>query len=573
MNSNADWTVRNLVCTGYITAQLPQDIIDQMPPIFDFDETTSTNDILLSFANEIVRLGNQMIGSYVGTSSIDGLPVVQTVNDIIFTLYTGAGASSYNAGLTRAYGTIVYNVIDAAGRTFISNYLVKRAGVRLTLSVTDPSDVTTSTTYDIGTYSASAVGSTAGTAGTLSVTSDTDPFPTSSTLTSLYRAIKMSILPTTPLISGSAPRYVVGFTVTDGTSVRVSVPMSIYIDALPTPQVSAAYISADSNSSGTWVYISGVPRLPVGATLGFTCQIRQFVTEYYHLIKTWQISGTPITTSTYLATSPELLAAIAAPASYMTQSNTFTLAADSYVASLTGALTYTVYNSKGDAITSAVTCNFARQGDSATVTSMSVDTRSIGIGESTRRVKSGLGLYPADGTFGTAYDSTISLAANEEMQMLGGIITYPSINYSTTSPQGPDYSAAGISVTTNASMRYITAKFSPAEYLSRISIIINNVTGDIITSMLTDNTIVINVKLDTSIWYTATEAFDPQQASANGKGIAEFGINAPTVTSNVLTLPVTFGQTISCTDMYIRIGCLVANTVTFGEITYTITSS
>jgi hypothetical protein len=573
MNSNADWTIRNLVCTGYITAQLPPDIIDQMPPIFGFDDTTSTNDMLLSFANEIVRLGNQMIGSYVGTSSIDGLPVVQTVNDIIFTLYTGGGASSYNAGLTRAYGTVVYNVIDAAGRTFISNYLVKRAGVRLTLSVTSPSDVTTTTTYDIGTYNASAVGSTTGTAGTLSVTSDTDPFPTSSTLTTLYRAIKMSIVPTTPLISGSAPRYVVGFTVTDGTSVRVSVPMSLYIDALPTPQVLSAYISADTNSSGTWVYISGVPRLPVGATLGFTCQIRHFVTEYYHLIKTWQVSGTPITTSSYLATSPELLAAVTAPTSYMTQSNTFTLAADSYVASLSGAITYTVYNSKGDTITSAVTCNFARQGDSATVTSMSVDTRSIGIGESTRRVKSGLGLYPADGTFGTTYDSSISLVSNEEMQMIGGIITYPSINYSTTSPQGPDYSVAGISVTTNASMRYITAKFIPDTYMSRINILISNVTGDIIAAMLDDLSIVVNVKLDTSVWYSATSPFEPQEATANGKGIAEFGINAPTVTSGVLTIPVTFGQTISCTNLYIRVGCLVSNTVTFGEITYTITSS
>jgi len=61
------------------------------------------------------------------------------------------------------------------------------------------------------------------------------------------------------------------------------------------------------------------------------------------------------------------------------------------------------------------------------------------VSKEAQRVTSGNGIYPSDDAFGLAYPSSQVLSANEELQMIGGILQWPSGDYSANIPVGPNY--------------------------------------------------------------------------------------------------------------------------------------
>ena len=527
----------------------------EIAPEFDLDSTNTYDDLFIKYGEEITKIGSQYVGGKLDVG-IDGRPVAQTINDVTFIPISPA--VFYTAGASSAYGTVVYNIVRPNNTRFMGNYLLKRVGMKLELSVTYPS--TGVETFTI-TLSNNINDSAVANEGRLSIVDDQDPYPVGSPNRGLYRAIQIR-LNNGSLQTNSVPipQYTFALVVKEGTSIRPAQILKFAFDNYVTAQIISATISSDTNASGTWVYVSGVPRLPPGATLGFTLVGRHFIKLFYNLTQLWRVTGAGIVEKIRAPSSDIVGAAYLAPTDIITDISTLVVAANSYVASLGGDLVVRLYNSSGDYVQSAATVSLLRDTDATLVTSLSIDTRSQVAGaESTQRCTSGLGQYPATG-YGGAYVSTQSLAANEELQLLGGTYTYPLLNYAATSPAGPDYSVVGIRDTTYSQFRWATFDAdigSDPRYISRALVTLVGVVGSFV-DLVDAGSVKIYLRVNgINYWLSATDGYDATSGgvfTANGNGIAEYGVYDDSIVGGNYLLPITLGYSRLVETVYIRVG-------------------
>jgi len=548
-------------------------VASQLPPEFELDSSNTYDDLFVKYATEIARVGNQYVGDKLSVG-IDGRAIAQTVNDLTFIPL--APAVFYNAGISSTYGVTAYNVMHRVNAQFIGNYLLKRAGARLDLAVTFPSggvQIFTITLSNLINDNAVI------TAGRLSIIADEDPFAVGSVNSGIYRAILIRLNNGSLSTNAVAiPRYTFALTITEGTSIRTATPVKFYYDDYTNAQIVSATIDSETNNAGTWVYISGVPRLPPGATLGFTIVGRFFVKLFYNLTQLWRVIGSGIVEKVRAPSSDIVGAAYAAPLDAVTDSSTLVVAANAYVPDIESALTVRLYNASGDYVSSALVVQLVRQGDLAAVTALSIDTLSqAGGAESSRRVLSGLGPFPNTG-YGGTYVSTQSLAANEELQLLGAQYTYPLINYSATSPAGPDYSDVGIRATSYLGFRWATFAVTIPDpyYISRGLITISGIVGDF-PALVDSGDILIYIKVNTiAYWLSATSGYDPSQGDAfldNGNGIAEYGIYDDSIVSGNYLIPITLGHSYQAESVLVRVGIKYnTNGVAFTNATLSVVS-
>ena len=545
-------------------------------PEFELTSENTFDELFIKYGEEISRLGNQYVGDKLA-AGIDGRPVAQTVNDVTFTPI--APAVFYTAGAASSYGTTVYNIVRPSNSKFMGNFLLKRAGMQLNLTVTSPSGGTEVFSIllsdNIEDYAVTTV-------GRLSIVDDQDPYPVDSPSRGLYRAIQIR-LNNGSLSTNSVPipRYTFALTVQEGTSIRPAQLLKFCYDNYTSAQIVSATIDSDTNAPETWVYISGVPRLPPGATLGFTLVGRYFIKLFYNLTQLWRVSGAGIVEKVRAPSSDIVEAAYLAPSDELTDESTLVIGADSYVASLAAALSVRLYNSSGVYDQSTPTISLLRLGDSAEVTALSVDTRSQVAGaESSQRCTSGLGQYPAT-DYGDTYVSTQSLALNEELQLLGGLYTYPLLDYTATSPAGPDYSGVDIRDTTYSEFRWATFDADiggggDPRYISRALITIAGITGNFV-DLVTAGSIKVYLRFDCiGYWLSATDGYDViagGEFTEDGNGIAEYGIYDDSIVDGDYLLPVTLGLSRLVENVYIRVGLAYnVDAISFTSATLTVVS-
>ena len=188
-----------------------------------------------------------------------------------------------------------------------------------------------------------------------------------------------------------------------------------------------------------------------------------------------------------------------------------------------------------------------------------VDTKS---NESARKT-SGSGLYPASG-FGGTYDSTQSLASNEELQMKNGKFVYPSTDYSGNALAGPNYSSL-------SGTRWVTFRVNGPANKGGGTLTIN-ATGLVETSSFdswqaSDNVGVVKIlfKIDgAGHWMDANAAFSPGTPSSDGVAVCNAGTSQPK------TKVMAFPDYYTGTDAYVRIGLDAGSnaTITSASVSY-----
>ena len=190
------------------------------------------------------------------------------------------------------------------------------------------------------------------------------------------------------------------------------------------------------------------------------------------------------------------------------------------------------------------------------VTSIRVDTLSV---PSRYQVTSGSGSFPSvpGSDFGLPYDHTISIAATEELQLLGGLYQVPpSRNYTHCSPPSSDYST----ITQGQAYRYATFEFPVCLQSSGVMVKFFGQQGmGWGNDQLPANGVALTVRLvnaaesvDTG-WLDGNQPYDGLSApQGDGSGVLLLGCS--TASQKVLTT----GQ---CVDgsLYVRIGLSIVS--------------
>ena len=316
--------------------------------------------------------------------------------------------------------------------------MIKRTGDVILLTIIDNTGTNTFSHTIVST-------SNVGQYGRLLITFDGDPFATSppanSGLSGQYIALTFGATSSglTPNnFSSGINSYSYAIRNTSGSNVSNSTPYQFYVDAPLTPGVTSATVtSVTTSGSFTPQYVSGVPRLLVNTPLTVLVDIINIVTEFYDPVQVAALSGTGITSATYSATNTDITTMFAAPSTPYGVSISSTInSTPTYVAD--SVITCYAYNSQRTQSSGTIA--------GSSVGTISVDTLSLSLNETTLRVDSGSGQYPLNPptNVGNAFASTTSLttSGNEELQLLGGLFVYPAAtDYTGYEPVGPDYSS------------------------------------------------------------------------------------------------------------------------------------
>ncbi len=252
--------------------------------------------------------------------------------------------------------------------------------------------------------------SNVGTYGALTVVTDADTTTPSGFYMSLTAYIKYSTFTPSNSIQYS---YRMNHSITGSTNT-----LAFHVDDAITPSVSSQTITS---IGGTPNYISGVPSLGSSSIINVSFTVNNAIKLYFHAVATALISGSvvsagqlPIAIDRTPGANP-LFSFAAVPASVYTENATITCAGQS-----------------SDGSTGNAVASYSGG-------PLRIDYPSVLANESTLRVTSGVGNYPASG-YNSAYNSNTSLLLNEEAQLLNGLFQYPTGNYTTFTPAGPDYS-------------------------------------------------------------------------------------------------------------------------------------
>jgi hypothetical protein len=306
--------------------------------------------------------------------------------------------------------------------------------------------------------------------------------------------------------------------------------LNFFVDNPSTPTV----FGMSTLSSGVGRYISGVPSLAVNDTIHADFTIGNAILACYN--------ATQIASATCSVTNP-----VSSPLPGSPPSD-----GANFVASISLLVKTGQYNE-------SPTVNCFGYNSKSAASSQTISTGSrVDTVSTESRFTSGVGQFPA--SFGAAYDSTQSLALNEELQLLNGQYRYPpSINYSSNLPTaGPNY--LSLPVGSYANMRWVTFSTISISNASAITITLNGTVG--FGSSALQSAFAMYVKViganGTVGWIDANAAY-PGVGSPTNNGDPALVVGS----SNGTSKRVTFGVLVKTGTVWIRIGLPSGDTKRF----------
>lgn len=313
-----------------------------------------------------------------------------------------------------------------------------------------------------------------------------------------------------------------------------------YIDDAVTP----SSISGQASGSG-FSYVSGVPALVGGqnsAKITFSATGSGTVGRFYNSTRIFSVSGTGVTTSNFALPTPSTAV------SASVQMASLALNVNAGTTGNNPSYTVTAYNSRGITNTGNISTTFHI--DSTLDTS--------------NRVTSGQGQYPSSG-YGSAWTSTqdLSSAGQEELQMLNGQYQYPTGNYTSYTPAGPNYSS--LPAVTFNTVRWVTFSLGSQTNIQNVQVTFNSPTNFGGTAIVSSGWY-LEVKVDGVTGWVDGNAAYPGVGSPINNGDAALDV----ASSNGTVKKVTFGSTPRTGVILVRVGFTSAATYKFGSITTTL---
>lgn len=346
--------------------------------------------------------------------------------------------SAFVAGSLTLVDCITTNTSPAS--CIVDSFYDGANGTVYALLVTGPYGDSAGSTIGIGSVELSSLRSSERiTSGALSVFDQLDCFPYDPAKQGHFFSASAQIIPVSAFApSASVMAYQLEHSITGKTN-----PACFAVDA---PQVPSAN-SLQLNITGSTTYFSGVLTWTATSVVSATFYASGAISYFYNQGPGLaRLSGLPLATANE-SDLPGRNVHLYQPFSGQTLTLTSHFLADSYSESCV--LDLEVFNSMG---------SFTLYPGllPGSTTSIRVDTLSL---PSQCQVTSGSGVYPSvpGSDFGLPYDHSASIAATEELQLLGGLYQVPpSKNYTLSSPPSYDYST----ITSGQDYRYATFEFS-----------------------------------------------------------------------------------------------------------------
>lgn len=559
------WTINGVsfATNGKLEDKLGNDAY-LLPENLEATPNNSTNDIINKIADYIQRIGLERIGSALAIG-VDGRLVAQSMSDVTIIC---TNRSSFVAGISSAPGTLAYNVFAFTDMIFATNYVVKNTSNSCKYMLTTDT-YTDIVEYTINSSSSSIANATT---GIFAVQVDGDPFTNDSSRAGTIRALKFTIA-AVPVLTNAANDIVpneISIAELYGSINRTSIPYKFHVDTLlrtRIPIFNNAYISAVNTSAvGAITYISGVPRFTTGAIITAIIIVNNLVTEFYNSTRVLNITSAQTQSVNYMPSNGAITTMYAAPTNYYAFTMSTTLRSNIYSASNLS-LTISAYTA-GDA---ASTATSAIYGPGV----ITVDTTASSSIEAAIRIPCMTGQYPSTGCNSAAvgtYDSALNISNLEELQLLGNRFVFPSINYSTQYPVGPNY--ASLTAPTYDSMRWFAGAYPTAN---------GTVSGGTITitGASTDftlvNTICVYVKLtDGGPWINPLLPYDPTVTTiTNGYACGIYHYPDDNIGLNYMSngnwvIPFTAYAAINTNYIFIRVSIKSTSGHSFERVTATL---
>lgn len=361
----------------------------------------------------------------------------------------------------------------------------------------------------------------------LTVISEFDPYAGQAGRSGIFKAITAKITPTGLSVGQHTAQLTHSLTGSTPT-------LTFYVDDPATPSATVTSITP----SGTTASKSGVPYYAAGASLAVAFSIANAIKSHYSPLYVALLSSNGSSGSVTKAPS-----AIPAVNSTYVDSGTLTVNTNTYLESVTAQAIG--YNSKQVA------------GAAATLNRpIRIDT----IGTETR-VTSGTGQFPASG-YGQAYDSTLSLASNKDLQFLAGAFRYPPVvSYVNSLPTGPDYS--GLTPDTYNNMRWATFQLGTLSAATSVTFSFQSASNFGSSALVSGLALYVRVDGGTGTggWVDANAAYSGVGSpTANGDAALDVGSSTGT------TKRVTFGTAPRTGTVFVRVGIPSGSNKFFGGI-------
>jgi len=312
-----------------------------------------------------------------------------------------------------------------------------------------------------------------------------------------------------------------------------------YIDDAVTPTA----ISGQASGSGV-TYISGVPALVGGVSssaITFAVTGSNTISRFYNSTRVFSIAGTGITTTNF--TLPTT------PASGSVQSSSKSVAINASTTGENNTFTITAYNSRAVTATGTITNTFIRLDSTI---------------DATTRVTSTGSQFPSAG-YTTAFNSSqdLSVAGQEELQMLNGQYQYPTGNYTTAKPvAGPNYSS--LPGVTFGTVRWVTFTLGSQTAVQNVTITFANTANLGSAAVLTPGWYLYMKTEGVTGWVDGNAAY-PGAGSPSTDGAAALDV----ANSSGTVKKITYGTTPRTGTIYVRVGIASGQTYKFGSISAT----
>jgi hypothetical protein len=203
-------------------------------------------------------------------------------------------------------------------------------------------------------------------------------------------------------------------------------------------------------------------------------------------------------------------------------------------------------------------------GTLAIPTAIRIDT--VSGNEPALRVQSGTGTFPTFGAgpagYGSIFVSTVSLTTSEELQLRNGLFLYPpSVNYSTSIPSGPNYTAVATTPAAAATARWVTFNVGTITNQGNVVVTLLNATG--ISNPISAWQCQITVQ-GVIGWLDLNAAYPGVGTPvANGDPCLAIALSSATVKY------ATFGPVVRTGPVYVRIGLAPASPIQFSGVSVT----
>ena len=367
--------------------------------------------------------------------------------------------------------------------------------------------------------------------GGLEITDDSDPFAGTPGKEGFWKQLSAKGKSSTALTEGAQHKYKMSHSITGETP-----ELTFFIDDPGTTNITG--ITHDTTAAeANLTYVSGVPSYTSGDSVDVTFNVIGAVGKCYNATAIAQISGSQINSANVAPTGgyTEGDPINGAQGSFTFGNNKFS----------DGDLTITIRgkNSKGEL------------GGNKTHT---IEGRLDSKSNESNRLTAGDGEYPAAGYAG-AFDSTIDISTNDELQLLDGKYVYPSTDYSTNLLAGPNYS------TGMGGMRYVLFDLGAISAAFDLSLNISatglQAAGEGITADI-ELTVRVDGSDGTVGWIDANAAYPGVGSPTNnGDGCVLAGQSTTT------RKDIVFGSAPKTGTLYARIGIPNGSTIQITSVT------